>query len=102
MCSRWTGQHPGDILQQLEPAIECTAGNHVQGDVGITVINPFIAAAPGDHGKDDEPETVHEASLEERSTQRETAHGAHRAVAFPLHRSHRLDRISADQFGIGQ
>ena len=101
MCARRTGKHRGAVLQQLNSAVERLAGNHVEGDIEITVVDPVVAGAPGDHGEDDHPETVHEACLEERPAQAETANGAHRAVAFPLHRSHSLDRILADQPGIG-
>jgi len=84
----------------LKSAVERPAGNHVEGDIGITVIDPVVAGAPGDHGEDDHPETVHETCLEERPAQGEAAKGAHRAVNFPLHLSHSLDRIPAGQPGI--
>ena len=69
MCARRTGKHSGDILKQLNSAVERPAGNHVEGDIGITVVDPLVAGAPGDHGEDDHPETVHEACLEERPAQ---------------------------------
>jgi pimeloyl-ACP methyl ester carboxylesterase len=62
----WTGKHCRDILEQLESAVERSAGNHVEGDIGITVIDPVAAGAPGDHGEDDHAKTVHQARLEER------------------------------------
>jgi hypothetical protein len=48
------------------------ASTHVEGDIGITVVDPVVAGASGDHGKDDHPETVHEACPWEvyRSTRR--------------------------------
>lgn len=67
--ARRTGKHPGDVLKQLKSAVERPAGNHVQSDVRITVIDPVVASAPGDHGEDDHPESIHEACLEERPAQ---------------------------------
>src|SRR6266498_1708268 len=43
------GKHSGDILQQLESAVERSAGNHVEGDIGITVVDPVGAGAPSNH-----------------------------------------------------
>jgi hypothetical protein len=53
-----TGKHLRDILEQLESAVERLAGNHVEGDVGVPVVDPVAAGAPGDHGEDDDAETV--------------------------------------------
>lgn len=66
MRTKWTGKHPGDVLKQLKSAVECPASNHVEGDIGIAVVDPLVAGVPGDHGEDDHAETVHEACLEER------------------------------------
>ena len=54
----WPGKHRREVLEQLEPAVERSAGNHVEGDIGITVVDPVVASAPGDHGEDDHTETV--------------------------------------------
>jgi hypothetical protein len=54
----WPGKHRREVLEQLEPAVERSAGNHVEGDIGITVVDPVAASAPGDHGEDDHAETV--------------------------------------------
>jgi len=32
----WTGEHRGDVLEQLESAVECSACNHLEGDIGGT------------------------------------------------------------------
>jgi hypothetical protein len=37
VCTRRTGKHSGDILQQLNPAVEGSAGNHIEGNIGITI-----------------------------------------------------------------
>ena len=58
MRARRTVKHLGDILEQLKSAVERPAGNHVEGDIGITVVDPVAACAPGDDGKDDHPETL--------------------------------------------
>src|SRR5436190_10862274 len=74
----WTGEHRGDVLEQLESAVERSAGNHLEGDIGIPVVDPVAAGASGDHGEDDHAETVHQACLEERPAQGQAAEGAHR------------------------
>ena len=47
----WTSQNRGDVLEQLQPAVEDAAANHVEGDVGIPVVDPVPAAAPVITGK---------------------------------------------------
>src|SRR5439155_13032704 len=51
--ARWTGEHRGDVLEQLESAVERSAGNHLEGDIGIPVVDAVAAGAPRDHGEDD-------------------------------------------------
>ena len=67
------GKHSRDIFHQLEFAVELSAGNHVEGDIGITFVDPVGAGAPGDYGEDDHSETIHEACLEEQPAQAEAA-----------------------------
>lgn len=55
MRDRRTSKHCGEILKQLESAVEGSAGNHVEGDIGITVVAPIAAGAPSDHREDDHP-----------------------------------------------
>jgi hypothetical protein len=45
-----TGEPEGK-LEQLETAVERPAGNHVEGDVGVTVVETVAAAAPVITGK---------------------------------------------------
>ena len=47
--------------------------HHVERDVGIAVVDPVAARAPGDHGEDDLSETVDQARLEERTARCEAA-----------------------------
>ena len=100
MPAGWPGKHRRDILEQLEPAVERSAGDHVERDIGIAVVDPVAAGAPGDHREDDHAETVDQARLEERAAEGEAAERAHRAGAVLLHRGHGLDRIAADQLGV--
>jgi hypothetical protein len=73
---RWTGEDYGHVLEQLQPAVECTAGDHFEGDVGIRVVDPFPPGAAGDDGEDDHPEAVNKTSLEQRPAQGEAANRA--------------------------
>ena len=59
--ARRTNENAGDILKQLNSSVKSPAGNHVEGDIGITVVDPFGAGPSGDDGEDDHPEAIHEA-----------------------------------------
>ena len=78
---------------QLQPAVGRAAADHFEGDIGVPVIDPILAAAPGDHWKDDDAETIHETGRQKGSAERETAQGAHRLGALVLHLAHALDGI---------
>jgi hypothetical protein len=94
------GKNRGDVLEQLQPTVKGAAANHVQGDVGVPVVDPVPTAASGDDWEDDHAETVHETGFQQRAAQGETAHGAHGPGAFVLHLPHGLDGILGDQLRV--
>jgi hypothetical protein len=96
-----TGEHPGDILEELDAVVERPAGNHVEGDIGVSDIDALAAGFTGDHGENDHPETVHQARLEKRPAQGQAAQRAQTGHAVPLHRSHSRDWVLPDELGIG-
>src|SRR5215212_11892325 len=65
------GQNRGDVLEQLQPTVEGAAGNHVQGDVGVPVVDPVPTGASGDDWEDDHAEPVHETGFQKRAAQGE-------------------------------
>jgi hypothetical protein len=83
----WTGEHRRDVFEQLESAVERSAGNHLEGDIGIPVVDAVAAGAPGDHGEDDHAETVHQACLEERPAQDQAAECAQLIKSSPAYTS---------------
>jgi hypothetical protein len=69
-----TGCVPGGpvstvVPEQLESAVEGSAGHHVERDIGIPVIDPVAPGAPGDHREDDHAESVDQDRLDERLAQ---------------------------------
>jgi len=48
---------------------ERPAGKHVEGDIGVSVIDALATRLPGYHGEDNHAIAVHQARLEERPAQ---------------------------------
>jgi len=48
----------------LDSAIERSVANHLKRDIRITVVDAVGSSAPGNHREDDDPETIHQTSLE--------------------------------------
>src|ERR687898_361222 len=38
--ARWPGQHPGHVLQQLQPAVEGATAHHLESHIGVAVVDP--------------------------------------------------------------
>src|SRR5919197_2634403 len=53
----WTSEHRGDALEQLESAVERSAGNHLEGDIGISIVDAVAAGDHGANGEDEHAET---------------------------------------------
>jgi hypothetical protein len=70
---RRTGEDCRHVLEQLEPAVECTAGDHLEGHVWVPVVDPLPPSAAGDDGEDHHPEAVDDVGLEQRPAQGEAA-----------------------------
>ena len=51
IAAGWAREHPGDVLEELDPAVEGAAVDHVEGDVGVAVVDPLLAGAPVMTGK---------------------------------------------------
>ena len=82
-AARRTGEDGGHVLEQLEPAVERSAGDHLEADVGIPVVDALPPGAAGDDGEDDHPEAVDEAGLEQRPAQAEAADRAQPPACRP-------------------
>ena len=65
MHAGWALEHPGDVLEQLEPAVERAAADQLERDVGISVVDAVVARAPGDDREDDHAEAVDQTRFEE-------------------------------------
>src|ERR687891_2749350 len=46
-------EHPGNVLEQLEPAVERAALDQVEGDVGIPVEDAVLPGGTGDDWEND-------------------------------------------------
>jgi hypothetical protein len=46
--ARWTGEHRGNVLEQLESAVERSAGSHLEGDIGVPVVDAVAAGPPSE------------------------------------------------------
>lgn len=57
-------EHRGVVLEQLDSAVERPACHHIEGNIGITIVDTFAAGLPSDDREDDHSETVDKASLE--------------------------------------
>ena len=62
-----------DVFEELGAAVERAARDHVEGDVGIAVVDPFPARAPGDHREDEHPEAIDQAGRQQRPAQGEAS-----------------------------
>jgi hypothetical protein len=80
----------------LDSPVERLAGNHVEGNIGITVVDPIGSGSTCDHGENDHPKTVYESSLEKRPAQADATNGTHRVAAFVLHLFYSFNRIPTD------
>src|SRR5262245_13115580 len=99
--ARRTGKHSGDILQQLNPAVEGSAGNHIERDVGIAVVDAFRAGGTGDHGEHHDPEAIDDPGAQQRAGQADAAERAEDAGALLLHRPDRLHGVAAHEGRVG-
>src|SRR5688572_9975707 len=54
-------QHPRPVLDHLDAAVEGAVIDHVEGDVRVSVVDPFGARGTGDHREHPDPETIDES-----------------------------------------
>lgn len=60
-------QHSRHVLDQLDPAVEGAAVHHVEGNVGVAVIDPFLAGGASDDREHHHPEPVDKAGYQQRA-----------------------------------
>ena len=58
MRAGWTGKHRRDVLEQLDSAVERSAGQPCRARRRDSRRRCVAAGAPGDHGEDDDPEAI--------------------------------------------
>ena len=56
-----SGQNRGLVLDKLQSTVESAAAEHVEGNIGIAVVDSVSTGAPGDNWEDDNAETVYKA-----------------------------------------
>src|SRR4051794_41116745 len=54
-------EHAWLVLDQLDAAVEGPVLDHLESDVGVAVVDAFLARGPGDHREHPDPEAVDEA-----------------------------------------
>src|SRR5262245_57601742 len=99
--TRGAVEHCGEVLEQLEPAIECAGGHQLESDVRVPVEDALLAGGAGDDREDDHAEPVHQPCPEQRPAQGEAAERVQGMRAISLHLPHRLDRVTVDESRIG-
>ena len=61
VCARRTGQDARNVLEQLDATIERPAGDHLERDIRVPVVDPVATGASRDDREHDHAEAVHEA-----------------------------------------
>src|SRR3954469_6563328 len=61
------------VLDQLDPAVEGPVLDHLEGDVGVAVVDAFCARGSGDHREHPDPEAVDESGFEQGPAQAEAS-----------------------------
>jgi hypothetical protein len=94
-------QHPGPVLDQLGAAVEGAVVDHLEGDVGIAVVDAFCTRGAGDHRKHDDTEAIDEAGTEQRAAEAEAAERTEETGAVALHCPDVRDGVAAHEGGVG-
>src|SRR4051812_45808884 len=92
---RWALQHAWLVLDQLDAAVESLVLDHLEGDVRVSVVDPFFARGPGDHREQPDPEAVDESGFEQGSAQADAADGAEESRAVLLQGADSFDGVAA-------
>ena len=95
--ARWAVQNRRNVHKQLDTAIEGTAVDHVESNVGVPVVDPVRTGACCDNRKDDHAEAVDETGFQEGAAQGKAAHRGHVVGALVFHVPHDLDSVLADE-----
>src|SRR6266508_3996859 len=95
--ARWAVQNRRNVHKQLDTAIEGTAVDYVESNVGVPVVDPVRTGACCDNRKDDHAEAVDETGFQEGAAQGKAAHRGHVVGALVFHVPHDLDSVLADE-----
>src|SRR5215207_5398393 len=76
---RWVLEHAGPVLDQLDAAVEGAVVDHLEGDVGVAVVDAFCAGGAGDHREHHDAEAIHESGSQERPAEADAADRADEA-----------------------
>src|SRR5262245_10514512 len=63
----WALEHAWPVLDELGAAVEGAVVDHVEGDVGIAVVDAFRAGGTGDHGEHHDPEAIDDPGAQQRA-----------------------------------
>jgi hypothetical protein len=86
-AARRTAEDCGHVLEQLEPAVEEAAGDHLEADVRVPVVDPLASGDAGDDGK---------MTTRKRSTRPASSRDRHR-VRLPIVRGPRVPSAFSDR-----
>ena len=59
---RWVVEYAGPVLDELDAAVERSAIDHVERDVGVAVVDAFRSRGAGDHREQHHPEPIDETT----------------------------------------
>src|SRR3954463_2399174 len=90
-------EHAWLVLDQLDAAVESPVLDHLEGDVRVSVVDPFFARGPGDHREHPDPEAVDESGFEQGSAQAVAADGSEESGAGLLQGADSFDGVAADE-----
>lgn len=88
------------VLDQLQPAIERAAADHLEGDFGVAVVDSLATAAPRDDREYDHAKAVDETGTQESAAQRQASDRPHGRGARLLQLPDGLDRIAVDELRV--
>src|ERR671919_2844440 len=58
---RWMLEDAGPVLDQLDAAVEDAGVDHLEGNVGVAVVDAFRSRGAGDHREHDDAEAINES-----------------------------------------
>src|SRR4029453_3698575 len=83
---RWVLEHPGPVLDELDAAVEGAVVDHLQGDVGIAVVDALCSRGACDHREHHDAEAIDESGSQQRPAKAEAADRAPQTQPALFHR----------------